>query len=304
MEVGAVGLQPYIYNTNQVNATSMNPVPPVPSDLGAERTDFSGMVGAGVNENPLRPGETADFQAIVESQMAMSEQNAARVMRTEGESSNLTTENTTAGQESGTQTGTETTQPGNTPTNGATETSAFVNVIPDGLERPITNAAVELAQANAEAGRTVMSAEYAYETGTPTTTETETVTAPIVTAPNTTETETAATTAPTTTEGATAATTADGTVTATATANTTATAATATEGATATATTDTTTGTATVTATTDGTVTATATAGATTGTTATAATEQTTEDTTTQPTLFQMGRAAEAYAMTMGQMAA
>ena len=193
MRIGEVGLQPYIYNANQVSSASMNAVPPVSSNLESERTDYSGMVGAGKNENPLRPGESADFGAILDSQMALSERNANRLMG---------------------------------------ESSAFTNVIPEGLERPMANAAVESAASNAETGRRGTGAEM-----------------------NTTAT-TAATTA----------------------ADTTATTNTST---TNTASTTTTTATATV------------------GTEQMAA-----ENTATQPSLFQMGRAAEAYAMTMGQMAA
>ena len=81
MEIGAVGLQPFIYNTNQVNAASMNRVRPVPSDVNAEKTDYSGLVGK--NENRLRPGESANFADIIDEQMSRAQQNATRIMRSE-----------------------------------------------------------------------------------------------------------------------------------------------------------------------------------------------------------------------------
>lgn len=81
MEIGAVGLQPFIYNTNQVNAASMNRVRPVPSDVNAEKTDYSGLVGN--NENRLRPGESANFADIIDEQMSRAQQNATRIMRSE-----------------------------------------------------------------------------------------------------------------------------------------------------------------------------------------------------------------------------
>jgi len=90
MQVGAVGTQPFIYNTNQVTSASLNKVRPVTSDVNAERTDFSDL--ARTNENPLRPGESADFASIYEEQMSRSELNAARVMRNEETEEDDTTE--------------------------------------------------------------------------------------------------------------------------------------------------------------------------------------------------------------------
>jgi len=90
MQVGAVGTQPFIYNTNQVTSASLNKVRPVTNDVNAERTDFSDL--ARTNENPLRPGESADFASIYEEQMSRSELNAARIMRNEESVEDDTTE--------------------------------------------------------------------------------------------------------------------------------------------------------------------------------------------------------------------
>jgi len=81
MQVGAISSQPFIYNTNQVNAASMNKVRPIPSDVTAERTDYSGLADKNANTNKLRPGETADFAAIVEEQMSRAERVVDRVMK-------------------------------------------------------------------------------------------------------------------------------------------------------------------------------------------------------------------------------
>ena len=81
----AYGVQmPYLYNTNRLNAGSMNPVKAIGSDVvRSPKTDYSGLAGfAGTevrNENPLRPYETSDFEAAVERQMALGRQNAARL---------------------------------------------------------------------------------------------------------------------------------------------------------------------------------------------------------------------------------
>jgi len=81
MQIGAMDF--HIYNTNRIDAASMNRVRAIPSDVNAEKTDYSGLVGNRENTNQLRPGETADFAAIIEQQMSMSQQNATRVMREE-----------------------------------------------------------------------------------------------------------------------------------------------------------------------------------------------------------------------------
>jgi len=85
MRIGALDFQPYIYNTNEISSASMNKVRAVPSDINAEKTDYSGLVGKGENENPLRPGESSNFAEIYERQMLMSDQNASRIMRTDDE---------------------------------------------------------------------------------------------------------------------------------------------------------------------------------------------------------------------------
>lgn len=80
MGIGAIGYQPYIYNTNQISPASMNRVKPVEDDVTKPSTDYSALTDMSKNINPLQKGESADFADILESQMAMSARNAARVM--------------------------------------------------------------------------------------------------------------------------------------------------------------------------------------------------------------------------------
>ena len=80
MGIGAIGFQPYIYNTNSVSSLSMNRVKPIEDDVTQASTDYSALTNEELNVNPLKKGESANFVDILESQMAMSRQNAARLM--------------------------------------------------------------------------------------------------------------------------------------------------------------------------------------------------------------------------------
>ncbi|MCR5788606.1 MAG: hypothetical protein K6G83_01840 [Lachnospiraceae bacterium] len=85
MQIGAVGAsyyQPYVYNTNSLSRSSMNPVQGIGDDLLTSKTDFSALTDdQKQNVNPLKRGETADFSGIFDEQMQMSRMNAARVMQ-------------------------------------------------------------------------------------------------------------------------------------------------------------------------------------------------------------------------------
>lgn len=92
MQVGAIGsvgsvqavsFRPYIYNTNKVNSASMNKVQAISDDLTSRKTDYSDLADREENENvnPLRRGTSADLAEIIQSQMQMSQSNAARIMK-------------------------------------------------------------------------------------------------------------------------------------------------------------------------------------------------------------------------------
>ena len=80
MGIGAIGSNPYIYNTNYLSEASLNRVKPVDIDVTKPSTDYNALTDESLNVNPLKKGETANFVDILESQMAQSRANAARVM--------------------------------------------------------------------------------------------------------------------------------------------------------------------------------------------------------------------------------
>lgn len=80
MGIGGIGFSPYIYNTNTVSAANLNRVKPVEDDVKNASTDYSALTDESLNVNPLKKGQSSNFVDILESQMAMSRQNAARVM--------------------------------------------------------------------------------------------------------------------------------------------------------------------------------------------------------------------------------
>ena len=80
MGIGAIGSNPYIYNTNYLSEASLNRVKPVDNDVTKASTDYNALTDDSLNVNPLKRGQTANFVDILESQMAQSRANAARIM--------------------------------------------------------------------------------------------------------------------------------------------------------------------------------------------------------------------------------
>ncbi len=84
MTIGAVsayGFQPYVYNTNTVSAASMNKLSKISDDVLDKKVDYSEITDESLNENPLKKGQTLDFQGMLEQQMQKGMLNAARVMK-------------------------------------------------------------------------------------------------------------------------------------------------------------------------------------------------------------------------------
>lgn len=84
MQIGSVGgfssfYNPYIYNTNQVSAKSLNKVSAIPDDATAGKTDFSSLTGE--TTNPLRKNETSNFADVLAMQFQMGQMNAMRIMK-------------------------------------------------------------------------------------------------------------------------------------------------------------------------------------------------------------------------------
>ena len=85
MTIGAIGaysFQPYVYNTNNVSAASMNKLSKISDDVLDKKIDYSELAEEeSRNINPLRRGQTLDFQSMLEMQMQRGQNNAARIMR-------------------------------------------------------------------------------------------------------------------------------------------------------------------------------------------------------------------------------
>lgn len=82
MQIGALSFQPYIYNTNTLSRASLSRISGIQEeDLTSSKTDYSSLTDMSLNENPLNPGETLNFDDILEEQMQMSRMNQSRVMQ-------------------------------------------------------------------------------------------------------------------------------------------------------------------------------------------------------------------------------
>lgn len=84
MTIGALNTfnsQPYVYNTNTVSAASMNKLSRISDDVLDKKVDYSDLADESKNINPLKKGQTLDFQSMLEMQMQRGQNNAARIMR-------------------------------------------------------------------------------------------------------------------------------------------------------------------------------------------------------------------------------
>ncbi len=79
--VSAYGYQPYVYNTNTVSAASLNKLSKISDDVLDKKIDYSELTDESKNINPLKKGQTLDFQSMLAMQMQRGQHNAARVMR-------------------------------------------------------------------------------------------------------------------------------------------------------------------------------------------------------------------------------
>ena len=78
MTIGAISFQPYVYNVNAVSAVSMNKLSRISDNVLDKKTEYKGITE---NENPLKKGQTLDFQGLLEMQMQRGRSNAARIMK-------------------------------------------------------------------------------------------------------------------------------------------------------------------------------------------------------------------------------
>ncbi len=89
MRIGAAGFQPYIYNTNYLNPGSLGRVSAIGDDLLKSKTDYSELLDESLNENPLRKGETSNFEDIFQMQFQKGRMNASRLFKPAGEAAGI-----------------------------------------------------------------------------------------------------------------------------------------------------------------------------------------------------------------------
>lgn len=78
--LGAIGTyQPYIYNTNTINRSSLNAIDKVDNNVSKSHIEKPVSSYAEQTENPLALGETANFADVLDSQMQMAKNNADRI---------------------------------------------------------------------------------------------------------------------------------------------------------------------------------------------------------------------------------
>lgn len=79
--VGAYGFGPYVYNTNHVSASSMNKLSRISDNVLDQKIDYNELADDSKNINPLKKGQTLDFQSMLAMQMQRGQNNAARIMK-------------------------------------------------------------------------------------------------------------------------------------------------------------------------------------------------------------------------------
>ncbi len=80
MTIGAISFQPYVYNVNSISPASMNRLSKISDDVLDKKIDYGGLAKA-ENENPLKKGQTLDFQGMLEMQMQRGRYHASRIMQ-------------------------------------------------------------------------------------------------------------------------------------------------------------------------------------------------------------------------------
>lgn len=83
--IGSIAFQPYVYNTNQLSSASMNRLSKISDDVLDKKVDYSELADSSKNVNPLKKGQTLDFNSLFEMQMQKGRANAAKVMANEEE---------------------------------------------------------------------------------------------------------------------------------------------------------------------------------------------------------------------------
>ncbi|MCM1049549.1 MAG: hypothetical protein NC433_14120 [Clostridiales bacterium] len=70
----------YVYNPVTVSSKSMNKLSRISDDVLDKKVDYSGVEAKKENENPLKKGQTIDFEGMLAKQMQEGRSRAAKVM--------------------------------------------------------------------------------------------------------------------------------------------------------------------------------------------------------------------------------
>lgn len=70
----------YVYNPSVVSSKSMNKLSRISDDVLDKKVDYSGVEAKEENQNPLKKGQTIDFEGMLAKQMQQGRNRAAKVM--------------------------------------------------------------------------------------------------------------------------------------------------------------------------------------------------------------------------------
>ena len=81
MRIGGIGnvYPTYVYNPNAVTSKSMNKLSRISDDVLDKKVDYS-QTAAQENQNPLKKGQTIDFEGVLAKQMQEGQNRAAKIM--------------------------------------------------------------------------------------------------------------------------------------------------------------------------------------------------------------------------------
>ena len=82
MRIGGIGYvyPTYVYNPNTVSSNSLNKLSGISDDVLDKKTEYTRPEPEEENQNPLRKGQTRDFEGILAKQMQQGQSRAARMM--------------------------------------------------------------------------------------------------------------------------------------------------------------------------------------------------------------------------------
>ena len=70
----------YVYNPVTVSSKSMNKLSRISDDVLDKKVDYSGVEAKEENQNPLKKGQTIDFEGMLAKQMQQGRNRAAKIM--------------------------------------------------------------------------------------------------------------------------------------------------------------------------------------------------------------------------------